>query len=242
MKPKTKGVISVLVLIISAYMMITTKYFNALGDYALEAIGLRAWSNHDSGFHLTVIYFGIFFIIALHYVRKYVIDLMGIRSRTVFWFVLASLTLLYFLTGTVAKSIKGNSEGLLSIGYDGESSKMEYHTKDNEYVEFNAEMTFTNYSKEDKEFYINIQESFRNNRKTSEIQVCELNGEPALFRLHNKEAKTILITLENYNLVNPNKFEHGYSGGYVQRVILEDIKGDRIMLDRKDFIGVELGK
>lgn len=242
MKNKDKGLISFFVLIISTYMMITTKHLNALGDYVLEAIGLRAWSNHNSGWHLTIIYFGVFFIIGLYCVRKYVIGLMQVRTRNVVLIFFASLTLLFFLTSVVAESVKGNSKGLLSIGYDSKSSNIDYWTEGGEYIQFDAGITLTNYSKENKEFYIQIQDFYDRDENINEIQIFELNGEPALFRLDGKQTKTFSITLEDYDLKSADKPENGGKSGSVEEMILKDINGSEIRLDTDSFLGMELSR
>lgn len=70
---KVKGVLSVFFMSLFFYMMITTKYTRALGDYILEYAGLKSWTGNNSGTHLTVIYFGILFIISLIFVKRYAV-------------------------------------------------------------------------------------------------------------------------------------------------------------------------
>ncbi len=62
---KTKSALSILFMSVSFFMMITTRYTHALGDYILELIGLPSWTGDHTGFHLTIIYFGVLFIIGL---------------------------------------------------------------------------------------------------------------------------------------------------------------------------------
>lgn len=81
MSNKLKGVFSIFFMTITSYMMITTNYTHALGDYVLQFFGLRAWTGDYSGTHLTVFYFGILFFISLFFVEKYVIDEKGLNIR-----------------------------------------------------------------------------------------------------------------------------------------------------------------
>ena len=71
MGDKVKGVLSIFFMAVTFFMMVTTKYTHALGDYILEFIGLKSWTGDYSGTHLTVIYFGVLFIISLFVVGKY---------------------------------------------------------------------------------------------------------------------------------------------------------------------------
>lgn len=64
-KIKVKGILSLIFMTLSFFMMMDTKYNKALGDYVVESIGLKSWSAIDTGFHLTIIYFGILFLIGI---------------------------------------------------------------------------------------------------------------------------------------------------------------------------------
>lgn len=55
MNDKVKGGLSILFMAITFYMMVTTKYTRALGDYILEFVGLKSWTGDYSGIHLTTL-------------------------------------------------------------------------------------------------------------------------------------------------------------------------------------------
>ena len=118
---KIKGIIAILFLSISFYMMTTTMYTRALGDYVLEFIGLKSWSGELSGMHLTVIYFGILTIILLYVVLKYTVEKCGIRKRWVLLLVIVFINMFSFITNATAKNIKKNSNGLRTIGFNSEN-------------------------------------------------------------------------------------------------------------------------
>ena len=84
----TKGIIAIFCLSISFYMMKTTTYTRALGDYVLEFIGLKSWSGEFSGMHLTVIYFGILTIILLYVVLNFTVGKCRIRKIWTFLLVI----------------------------------------------------------------------------------------------------------------------------------------------------------
>ncbi len=57
MKNKIKAENLIFLMSITFYMILTTSYTNALGNYILEFIGLRPWTGDYSGEHLTIILF-----------------------------------------------------------------------------------------------------------------------------------------------------------------------------------------
>ena len=148
MTNKVKGILSILFMSVTCYMMITTKYTHALGDYVLEFIGLKSWTDDYSGTHLTVLYFGVLFIIGLFLVDKYAKNGLNIKGRTVFIIFVALMFMFTSITGMTARTIKTYSSGLLTIGYNSNGSSMNYKSDDKEFVEFTAEFKLTNYSKE----------------------------------------------------------------------------------------------
>ena len=102
MTNKVKAALSIICMSSLFYMMVTTKYARALGDYVLEMLGLNSWTGDYDGVHLTVIYFGILFICSLFLVSKYAISNLNMRKRTIFLFFILLLTLFYSITSMVA--------------------------------------------------------------------------------------------------------------------------------------------
>lgn len=102
MSNKIKGGVAIFLMSLLFYMMITTKYTYALGDYILEFIGVKSWTGNYSGFHLTIVYFGVPFIISLFIVEKYAVDLLNLRRTRVFLIFIALMTLFYLITGVIA--------------------------------------------------------------------------------------------------------------------------------------------
>lgn len=123
---KIKGSIVIFFLSISFYIMKTTTYTRALGDYVLEIIGLKIWSGKLTGTHLTVIYFGVLTLILLYVVLKFAVEKWGIRKRWALLLVIVFINLFSFITDATVRNIKKNSNGLRTIGFISENSKMEY--------------------------------------------------------------------------------------------------------------------
>lgn len=242
MNDKVKGGLSILFMTVTCYMMVTTKYTRALGDYILEFIGLRSWTGDYSGMHLTVIYFGILFIISLFLVGKYAIDGLKIRRRSILLIFIVLMTVFSLVTGMAARSIKSNSAGLLAIGYNASGSSMNYRTQDNKFVEFTAEFQLTNYSNEKKTFYLSIDSPFYREDEIEEISFYTFDGKRANFELEGNETKFFSLTLDSYNVVGGREFQNGSLSGIIQEIVLTDDVGNKVRLDGENFYGVELSR
>ncbi len=243
MNKKIKAFLSVLLMSLSFYMMIETPYIRAMGDYVLEFIGLKSWTGNNTGTHLTIFYFTLLLIIGVILVKKYVIRDLKIKKKIVI-IAFIGLNLIFILsTGLIARSIKSNSEGLLSIGIDQKyDNYMEYEFNEGRYVKFIADIKLTNYSKEDKEFYLMI----NNNYGKSPIGVYNSDGSKAIFKLKGKETKMLYINLDDYLIKDENLNETGYrniaGSGYITGIIVFDNKGDKVKIDNNNFFGISLNK
>lgn len=243
MNDKVKGGISIFFMSVTFYMMVTTKYTHALGDYILEFIGLKSWTGDYSGMHLTVIYFGILFVISLFLVEKYAICRLNIRGKSVFFIFVVLMIAFSSITGITAKYIKSNSEGLLSIGYNSFSdNSMNYRYEGNKLVEFTAKFELTNYSDKKKSFNLSINNTFDREIKNEEISFYTFDGKPAILQLEGNETKSFAIDLNSYDINGGKELHNGSSRGSIQEIILTDDKGNMVKLNSKDFFGVEISK
>jgi len=242
MNDKIKGGLSIFFMAAIFYMMITTKYTNALGDYVLEFIGLKSWTGDYSGVHLTIIYFGILFIICLFMVSKYAVNRMNIRRRNVFFVFLALMIVFYSITGVTVQHIKSNSQGLLSIGYNSSESSMDYRSEDNRFIEFIAEFELTNYSDEKKTFYLSITNPYDREEGIEEIRFYNNDGKQAKFGLDGNQTKSFSVGLDNYDVIGGRGFQNGSGSGIVQEILLTDDEGNKVRLDSENFFGVEINR
>ncbi|GEK91828.1 hypothetical protein [Alkalibacterium kapii] len=142
------------------FATIDTIYARALGDYAVEAIGLRAWSGENQmGIHLSLIYFFSLFLFGAYWVEKYAREGLKINKKTVFLLFLGLNTIFYLSTGAVAKNVKATAEGLSTIGLEPtEENSVFYDFENGQYTDFEADITLKNYSDEEKMFYLIITE------------------------------------------------------------------------------------
>lgn len=226
---------------ISFYMMVTTKYMHALGDYVIEFVGLKAWTGEYSGTHLTIFYFGILTIIGLFQIHKYAIDELGIRKRYVLILCIAFITILNSATSISVRSVKKHSDHLLSIGCNYKNSKMSFASKDTEFTQFKADIEMMNYSDRSKEFNLTIVSPFHR-EGTAYFDIFTKGGNKAIFNLSGNETKILNINLDEYKIVSRG-FPSNISGnGDIQEVILTDKQGNSIRLDVNNFLGIELNR
>lgn len=120
-KIRVKGILSLIFMTLSFFMMMDTKYNKALGDYVLEFIGLKSWTAVDRGFHLTVIYFGVLFLIGIFFVIQNVVVGWDKRKRVVLLYSVILILIYYFSIASIFSLFKSNSEGLLTIGFENAS-------------------------------------------------------------------------------------------------------------------------
>jgi len=243
MNKKIKAYLSVLLMSLSFYMMIETPYISAMGDYVLEFIGLKSWTGNNTGTHLTIFYFTPLIIIGVILVKKYAIRDLKIKRKIVI-IAFIGLNIIFLLsTGLMAKSIKASSKGLLAIGIDQKyDNYMEYEFNDGRYVKFKADIKLTNYSKEDKQFYLMI----NNNYGKSHIGIYNLDGSKAIFKLKGKETKVLSINLDDYlakdNSLNENGYRNVGGSGHITGIIVFDNKGDKVKIGNNNFFGISLNK
>ncbi len=65
------GSLSILLWVFGILFSFTFGNQGALGDRLLEAIGLSAWSNGDTGIHYTILYSYLFFVPSLLLARQF---------------------------------------------------------------------------------------------------------------------------------------------------------------------------
>ena len=242
MTDKRKGQLSILLMSIFFFMGLDTRYTDALGDYVLEFLGLKSWSAGDQGLHLTLVYFGILFMISLFFVKRICIEKLNYKRRKVFAIFAIFMFLFASSTDMIAKTIKKTSDGLLAIGYNSEDSEMSYSIKDGEYIEFESNFQLMNYSEKDKEFYLAIDNYHSDLLKDKLIRFYTYDGDEAKFYLKAGQEKEFNLDLEDYEIKGGSDVLDGggYSSGF--RILLEDDDGNTILLEEDNFFGIKLNK
>ena len=239
---KVKGIMSIFFLSISFYMMLTTKYMHALGDYVLEFISLKSWTGEYSGTHLTIFYFSALTILGLYLVRKYAMHELGIRTRNLLFSFIAFVTILSIVTNITAINVKKNSDGLLSVGFNSKNTRIEYKSESMEYTEFKAKIEMKNYGNKRKEFYLAIGNPFYREEDTEHIGIFTKDGKKATFSLNGYETKTFEINLDEYNIKGGSLSQSGGGNGGIEEIFLTNVQGNAIRLDSNNFFGIEISR
>ena len=227
MTKKTKAYISIFSMSVLFYMNVSTNHTRALGDYLLEYFDIRSRTGVTTGLHLNVLYFGILFFASLFFVNIYAIRLNGMKNREVLVSFILLILLFNVTTEVTAQFIKKNADGLLSIAYSSEESKIEYTVKDNEVQEFTVSFSLKNYSDQVQKFTVSI----------DEIDILNSDGTLAVFLLMPGESKHFELDSPEYRIEGESISEVAYSSGSVSDIILTNTKGKSIKLTRNDIFG-----
>lgn len=244
MTKKRKGILLIIFLSISSFMMFSTAYIHALGDYFLQYIGLQAWTGEFgefTGFHLTILYFGTLSLLGLYLVDKYSINKYGFTRKKVFILFFVFLSIFTFVTNLTVVTIKKYSDGLFSIGFNSNNSKISYDYDGEKYTSFKGEIALKNYADEIRDFYITIISPFDTESKKGErIEVLSKEGNRALFRLNPGENRIFEITLDNFQFSQGSHSSISSGRGYIKNIILTDVDGKSIKLSDNYFFGLKI--
>jgi len=242
MDTKKKFNLAMFFLALTFYMMIDTTYHRALGDYILEFFGLNSWTGTFgtySGFHLTILYFGILFFICLYFYRKYSDQVENITSLKKFIAFVLLVTLMAIMSTSSAKFIKSRSDGLKSIAYVSEDNELEYRSIDKELTTFSAYFTLENYSDVKQKFHVSIDSPWSRKENIPPIDIYNLEGEPANFSLEGKEEKTFQINLDDYVIKGGRKYENGGFKGDIDELMLHNAY-EKIYLKEGKFFHLKI--
>lgn len=231
--------LSIILLSLSFFLMIDTKYHQALGDYILEFLGFKSWTSTYGGFHLTILFFGIIFLISLYYVKKYNHKIKYMTSMKVFIIFLLIVTSLTLISNYTAWEIKKNSKGLESIAYVSERNQLEYRSVKNDITFFNAYFTLKNYSDEMRTFQISIDSYWARKDNILPIEIYKLDDTKAVFKLEGEEEKTFQINLTDYKIYGGKRFETGGYKGSISELVLSNTN-ETIHLKEDDFFNLKI--
>lgn len=234
MNKKAKGFLSVFVMSLMSFMIIDTRYARPLGDYIVEFIGLRSWTGDQTGLHLSVIYFGFLFIVSILFVRRFAMSELNLNWKRIFVSLIGLNILFTFVTGTIVKSIKENSEGLLAIGIE-KQSNLSYEFDGETYIQFDGEITLKNYSDEEQYFYLMIDDR----EGIGSAQLYNWYERDSFFSLKGNEEKTFFITVDNVKVENIDFPDYDWASGTggIDRLVLTNEDGEAVRLEKNDFLG-----
>lgn len=238
MKNKLKAIASLLLMATSLFVMIDTKHFNAVGDTLLKSVGIAPWTGDHTGIHMTVIYFGIVFLLSFPLVRIFFMARYKKSLSHVLVILAILITGMTQMTEMTINRIKADSDGVYSIEYLEEGSYFEYSYDEGKLIDLVVLFTLKNHSQEDRDFKVSLDSNWMRNERDGYIKILNKDGSFATFNLHGKEEETFAMTLLNYNL-SDNRVFTGRGGGEIKNLIIEDAN-HRIKLSDDYFFGLEL--
>ncbi len=237
---KVKGALSIIFMSIIFFLEVETKHVPALGDYILDFFGIISLSEARSGVHLSVVYFGVLFLISIVLVAKYAINRLSMNRKTVFVIFIVLVISFSFITDATAQHIKRTSDGLLAIGYNSNQSMIECELKDQEIIDFEATFTLINYGKKKIDFFVSLDHPVFKEENVKRIEIFTQDGAHASFSLGAGESREFNINLEKYKISGGLRTGVGYYKTNVSEIVLSSSNGKVIMLSNDNFFGTVL--
>jgi hypothetical protein len=140
------GSLFLILLLFSIIFSMNIQGRNALGDVILKNIGLKPWSGDTGGFHNTILYSLVMFMIGFLGGTYFLKDLCPKLIKRLPLLLFICFLLLPSLSTAVIHTVKGLSSGLDAIDYDREESYCEYETDGYGNLIMSAHLPLCNYS------------------------------------------------------------------------------------------------
>ena len=230
-------------------MGVETQYLQPLGDLILENIGLKAWSNGDVGFHLAILYYGLVAVISYIFVKRFAYVQLKMKGMTIFIILIVLLTTFTYLTSTTAQYLKKNSEGLSAVVLVGRekartmnlysshkneaqpiNNTINYDTSSFEVTDFEIDVTFKNYGKDDVTFFIEFEPFRLKDEYANNLEIRNRDGSKAAFTLESGKTHRYVITEDLYQLTGGMRGDNASYSMNVSEVILTNDQGESILL------------
>ena len=222
------------------FMIIDTKYLPPLGGMLLESVGLKAWSGGDTGLHLTLIYFGIPFLIAYLELRRHHVIHKDFRKLNAFVLFIACVTLLNIGTSFVVQKMKSNMDGLYTIAYIDETGSLKFSYSEQKLNDLHIEFALKNYDDEDHSFNVNLNSKWFEQDRVKPIKILNRDGTLATFTIKAGESKLFVIDQSNYTIEGGYIGDNMGYGSFVEDIILSGEGYDTVILNYKSIFVKEL--
>lgn len=236
LRSKLRSYGPIIILSFIFYMMISTPHSRALGDIVLESFRLKSWTDGYIGTHLTVIYFGILFLIVYIIYKRFVNDEDNKKRKYKIMLFIASVTMFYLVHSAFVHMSMGNAEGLNTIAIAPDGNSYKYKIVDGELDEFECEFNLINYSRKTKYFTV---EGYIN--ELVRFEIYNKQDELIQFFLRGKGTENYRIDNENYNIkiYGLDKHFSGGGRGIIDSLILIDDEGNSTKIVKLRDRGIE---
>ncbi|EPR10493.1 hypothetical protein [Ruminiclostridium papyrosolvens] len=154
-KRKILGIVSFLMIILLSVLFCENRHNFLLGGFILKKMGVRVWSNGNSGLYYPGVIAAILIILGIVGIIQFKEDVYrNFGKFVVLFFIVWSI--IYQPTYDLAYGfVRSNLNGLRSIEYIKDSSWINF-TSHGEEILFNGKIRLKNYSSDKKEFYIKL--------------------------------------------------------------------------------------
>ncbi len=242
MRDVWKARLAIVLMSISFFLMLDLNHVNCVGDYILEFFNISSWTGDNAGTHLTVLYFGVVFLLSILMVKTYAFNRMKFTKQTVLISFIALVSVFVVSTNLSVKIIKANSKGLLAIGYHNDLSVLQYDYQNDDLTDFVAVFTLENYNDEYKEFYVSIDSPWYRKEDTDKVQILDCNENKAIFELYPMEKRTFILSLKDYRIEGGRDFVNGGTSASISEMVLSNDRGESILLSNENFFGIVISK
>ncbi len=178
---KMLGIVSFLMIILLSVLFCENRHDFVLGGFILKKMGLRVWSNGNSGLYYPGVIAAILIILGIVGIIRFKEDVHRNFGKFVVMFFIAGAIIYQPAYDSVYGFVRSNLNGLQSIEYIKDGSNINF-TNINGSISVEGKITLKNYSSDMKEFYIKIpvREEFLS-KKAQIITVGNTMNEPTKF-------------------------------------------------------------
>lgn len=237
MKQRIVSIALIIFMSLLFFLILDTKHIQPVGALLLESLGLKAWSDGDSGFNLTLIYFGVPFLIAYLELRKQIIIQKRFKPLTAFLIFLVCVTMMNMATGFIVQRMKSGMDDLYTIAYIDESGSIKMDYYDQKLSTLNIEFALENYDDTTHTFSVSLNSKWFEEDRVAPIRILNKDGSTAMFTLQAGEKKQFVIDHENYDIEGGVIGENfGYTS-FIEEIILSGEGVEAVKLTHKSIFG-----
>lgn len=194
------GFLFLSIFILAFIMIYETDFSKSFGDKFLDGIGLKAWSNGNTGLHYTFFLFISMVVAGYTGTRHFLKDEYPKIAKRMPVIIILLLLFTQPVMSSVNGVVKSYSKGLNAIEYISDGSKMDFKSnEDDTHLRFDCSINLKNYGQEKLVFYIKYfpNEYIKADYVEDEYAIAvDDNGKPREFILSPKSETILNATFE----------------------------------------------
>lgn len=199
-KNKALGYLSLGIIILAFIMIYEIDFNRSIGDRFLNGIGLKAWSNGNTGLHYTFFLFISMVVAGYMGVKDYLKDECPNIAKRLPVIIVVLLLFTQPVMSSVYEVSKSYAKGLNAIEYISDGSNGTFKSnEDDKHLRFDCSIALKNHGKEELDFYIKYfpNEHIKEDFVYDEYAVAtDDNGKPKEFILSPKSETVVNAVFE----------------------------------------------